>query len=218
MLYAHTIPRYGNALVHFDAAAERRLRNKIDLYVIPTVSILYLFCFIDRANVGTFLPFFSLSIWSLRFCEIGNARLAGLEKDLHLEGYDYNILLSIFYISYILFEIPGNMLCKYVGPGWFIPATALGFGIASLGTAFVDHLSSACGVRFVLGIFEAPMLPGIAYYLSRWYRRSELAFRLSLYIVMAPLAGKRCTQLLARSITDSCRRLWWTSCICYSQA
>jgi MFS family permease len=38
-------------------------------------------------------------------------------------------------------------------------------------------------------IFEAGLLPGIAYYLSRWYRRSELAFRLSLYIVMAPLAG-----------------------------
>lgn len=41
----------------------------------------------------------------------------------------------------------------------------------------------------VLGIFEAGMLPGIAYYLSRWYRRRELAFRLSLYIVAAPLAG-----------------------------
>lgn len=106
-----------------------------------------------------------------------------------MEGYDYNKLLSIFYISYILFEIPGNMLCKYVGPGWFIPATSLGFGISSLGTAYVGTLGQACGVRFVLGIFEAPMLPGIAYYLSRWYRRSELAFRLALYIVMAPLAG-----------------------------
>jgi len=41
----------------------------------------------------------------------------------------------------------------------------------------------------LLGMFEAGMMPGIAYYLSRWYRRSELAFRLSLYIVMAPLAG-----------------------------
>jgi sugar phosphate permease len=38
-------------------------------------------------------------------------------------------------------------------------------------------------------MFESGMMPGIAYYLSRWYRRSELAFRLSLYIVMAPLAG-----------------------------
>lgn len=161
---------HGRALVHFDAAAEAKLRMKIDLYIVPTVALLYLFCFIDRANVG-------------------NARLAGLEKDLHLVGYDYNKLLSIFYVSYIVFEIPANMCCKWIGPGWFIPATSLGFGIASLGTAFVHSLSAACGVRFILGVFEAGMLPGIAYYLSRWYRRSELAFRLSLYIVMAPLAG-----------------------------
>lgn len=72
---------------------------------------------------------------------------------------------------------------------WFIPAISLGFGIASIGTAFVTNLSAACGVRFILGVFEAGMLPGIAYYMSRWYRRSELAFRLSLYIAMAPLAG-----------------------------
>ena len=45
--------RYGHSLVHFDAAAEARLRLKIDLYVVPTVALLYLFCFIDRANIGT---------------------------------------------------------------------------------------------------------------------------------------------------------------------
>ncbi|KAK6439326.1 hypothetical protein LTR95_004471 [Oleoguttula sp. CCFEE 5521] len=162
--------RYGNALVHFDPVAERKLRLKIDLMIVPTVALLYLFCFIDRANIG-------------------NAKLAGLEKELHMAGYDYNIVLSCFYISYILFEIPANMLCKKIGPGWFIPGTTLLFGICSFGTAFVHNFSAMCGVRFVLGIFEAGMLPGIAYYLSRWYRRSELAFRLSLYIVMAPLAG-----------------------------
>lgn len=45
--------RYGRSLVQFDPAAEARLRWKIDLYVVPTVSMLYLFCFIDRANIGT---------------------------------------------------------------------------------------------------------------------------------------------------------------------
>jgi hypothetical protein len=59
---------------------------KIDLMIVPTVSLLYLFCFIDRANIG-------------------NARLAGLEKDLGLTGYDYNGVLSVFYISYIIFEV-----------------------------------------------------------------------------------------------------------------
>lgn len=106
-----------------------------------------------------------------------------------MQGNDYNEVLSIFYISYILFEIPSNIVCKWVGPGWFLPVISLGFGLSSLGTAFVHNQSQASGVRFLLGVFEAGMMPGIAYYLSRWYRRSELAFRLSLYIVMAPLAG-----------------------------
>ncbi|PSK46000.1 hypothetical protein B9Z65_4968 [Elsinoe australis] len=162
--------QYGRSLIEFDKAAESRLRLKIDLYIVPTVALLYLFCFIDRANIG-------------------NARLAGLERDLGMRGLDYNKLLSYFYIPYIIFEIPSNMMCKWVGPGWFIPALTLLFGICSICTAFVKTLPQAAAVRFLLGIFEAGMLPGIAYYMSRWYRRSELAFRLSLYIVMAPLAG-----------------------------
>ncbi|KAJ9663190.1 hypothetical protein H2198_000951 [Neophaeococcomyces mojaviensis] len=153
-----------------DAAAEARLRRKIDLYTVPTVAILYLCCFIDRTNIG-------------------NARLAGFEKDLKLKGYDYNIVLSIFYVSYILFEIPSNMACKLIGPGWYLPTLAVGFGIATVGFAFVRDIGAACGVRFLLGALEAGILPGVAYYMSRWYRRSELVFRLCLYIVMGPLAG-----------------------------
>ncbi|KAK4186369.1 putative transporter [Podospora australis] len=170
--YQTGLDAYGNSQVHLDpnSPAEKRLRWKLDLMLVPTVSLLYLFCFIDRANVG-------------------NAKIAGLEKDLGMSGYDYNALLSIFYISYILAEIPSNICCKWIGPGWFIPAISLGFGAVSIATAFVNNFSQAAAVRFILGIFEAGMLPGIAYYLSRWYRRSELTFRLGLYIVMAPMAG-----------------------------
>lgn len=99
------------------------------------------------------------------------------------------MVLSVFYISYILFEIPATITCKYIGPGWFLPATSLLFGGVSIATAFVKTKAAICGVRFLLGIFEAGMLPGIAYYMSRWYCRAELTFRLSLYVVMAPLAG-----------------------------
>lgn len=90
--------RYGHSLVQLDPKEEAKLRRKIDLYIVPVVSLLYLFAFIDRANIG-------------------NARLAGLEKDLGMMGNDYNIVNSIFYIGYILFEIPCVMLCKYIGPG-----------------------------------------------------------------------------------------------------
>ncbi|KAJ8116686.1 hypothetical protein OPT61_g1934 [Boeremia exigua] len=155
-----------------DAArqAERKLRLKIDLMVVPTVTLLYLLCFIDRTNIG-------------------NARLAGFEKDLNLKGYDYNTVLSVFYISYIIFEIPATICCKVIGPGWFLPATTLGFGICSIGTAFVHTRAQACAVRFLLGIFEAGVMPGCAYFLSRWYKRAELTFRLGLWMLMAPLSG-----------------------------
>lgn len=45
--------------------------------------------------------------------------MAGLERDLNMTGeYDYNQMLSIFYISYILAEIPSGIACKWMGPGW----------------------------------------------------------------------------------------------------
>lgn len=66
------------------------------------------------------------------------------------------------------------MACKWIGPGWFLPATTLGFGICSVATAFVHDIHQVSAVRFLLGMFEAGLMPGIAYYLSRWYRRSEV--------------------------------------------
>lgn len=93
----------------------------------------------------------------------GNAKIAGLEADLGMSGLDYNTLVSIFYVSYIIFEIPSNLACKWIGPGWFLPLVTLLFGVTSLGTAFVTTMPQAAAVRFLLGLFEAGMMPGIAY-------------------------------------------------------
>lgn len=148
-----------------------------------------MFAYIDRANIGKRSPGLHISNVDDHSQTLGNARLAGLERDLKLYGYDYNAALSVFYISYILFEIPCNILCKYVGPGWFIPSITLGFGILTTCTAFVTNFSTLCTIRFLLGIFEAGMMPGIVYFLSRWYRQNELTFRVSLFIISAALAG-----------------------------
>jgi hypothetical protein len=141
---------YGHALVEFDKAAESRLRLKIDLFIIPTVSLMYLFCFIDRANIGAYIAYHHY-LAQLITVEIGNAKLAGFEKDLGLEGLDYNIVLSVFFVSYIVFEIPSNLMCKWIGPGWWLPGIEIGFGICSVATAFVNNIHEACGVRFLLG-------------------------------------------------------------------
>jgi len=83
----------------------------------------------------------------------GNARIVGLEKDLGLKGYDYNKLLSIYFVSDVLFQIPWNVMCKIVKPGWWLPGISLGFGLTCLCMAFVHNFAQAAAVRFMLGKF-----------------------------------------------------------------
>ena len=66
-------------------AEEKKVRNKLDWQIVPMVTVLYLLCFLDRANIG-------------------NARIQGMEDDLNLYGYRFNWALSIFYIIYLLVE------------------------------------------------------------------------------------------------------------------
>lgn len=105
------------------------------------------------------------------------------------KSYDFNILLTAFYAAYAAFEIPSTTLTKMLGPGRWIPLMAFLFGLLSLANAFVTNFGSAVAVRFLLGVAEAGMLPSITYYLSRWYKKDELVFRLGLYLVAAPSAG-----------------------------
>ena len=76
---------------------ERRLMWKIDLHLVPSLCLLYILAFLDRVNIA-------------------NARLFSLEKDLHLTGNQYNICLVIFFVPYVIFEIPANYLLKKFRP------------------------------------------------------------------------------------------------------
>ncbi|GAA6032524.1 hypothetical protein JCM8097_004799 [Rhodosporidiobolus ruineniae] len=160
----------GRPLADFDPEAEKRLARKLDRRILPMVALLYLFCFIDRSNIG-------------------NARLAGLETDLGMTGYDYNTSLSCFYVAYTVFEFPCQMLNKWMGPGRSIPLLSTLFGLLTFCVAYVNSFGALCAVRFLLGISEGAILPGIALYLSRFYRKDELSWRIACYIVCAPGAG-----------------------------
>lgn len=151
-------------------AEERAVRRKIDWHLVPLVTILYLLCFLDRSNIG-------------------NARIQGLGKDLQLVGYQFNWSLTVFYITYMLVEVPSNILLKKIGPRWWIPFLVAGFGLVSLCTAFVHNFSQLMVARTFLGIFEGGTMPGIAFYLSCFYRRQELLFRIGIFVSAASMAG-----------------------------
>jgi hypothetical protein len=88
---------YSDSHITWTEEEETRVRRKLDLQIVPMVTLLYLLCFLDRSNIG-------------------NARIQGMEKDLKLVGYQFNWALSVFYIVYLLVEVPSNIILKRVGP------------------------------------------------------------------------------------------------------
>lgn len=99
-----------------DKEAERKLMMKLDLHVMPMISLLYMLAFVDRINIG-------------------NARIQGLEKDLGMKGTDFNVALFVFFIPYILFEVPSNIILRKIAP-----STWLSFIMLCWGEMKLSHL------------------------------------------------------------------------------
>lgn len=150
---------------------ETMIRRKIDWHTVPLVTILYMLTFLDRINIG-------------------NARIQGLAKDLDLDrNFRFNWALSIFYIIYLLVEVPSNMILKKIGARYFLPLLVCAFGLVSIFTAFVQDFGGLMAARAFLGVFEGGAMPGMAFFLSCFYKRNELLFRIGIFISAASIAG-----------------------------
>lgn len=89
------------------------------------------------------------------------ARLQGLEKDLGLKGDQYQIGLSLFFVSYILMQLPSNLMLNYCGrPSWYLGFFIIAWGLVSAVTSQVHNFSGILAMRFLLGVTEAPFFPG----------------------------------------------------------
>ena len=146
---------------------ERRVRRKLDIKLVLFVALLYLLSFLDRSNIG-------------------NAKIAGLTDDLHLDDNQYEWLLTIFYIMYILFE--WMSLCFKIFPAHiYIACCVCAWGVLASLQSLATSWAYLLVIRGFLGIGEAAFV-GIPIYLSFFFRREELAFRVGLFIAAAPLA------------------------------
>ncbi|KAH9920672.1 MFS general substrate transporter [Fomitopsis serialis] len=139
-------------------ALEKKLLRKLDLRL-SVLIVIYILNYIDRNNVSA-------------------ARLRGLEADLKLEGQQYDTLLSILYVGYILMQVPSNMLLDYMGrPSIYLPCCVILWGLISCLTGATTTFVGTLMTRFFLGFVEAAFFPGALFLLSKWYTRSELGLR-----------------------------------------
>ncbi|KAJ6087751.1 hypothetical protein N7467_006665 [Penicillium canescens] len=152
------------------AKIDRKLLWKLDLRLVPWLSLLYLVSFLDRTNIG-------------------NAKIVGLQKDLGMTNAQYNASLTIFFVSYSVFEPLTNVLLKRLRPSIFIPLIMMAWGICMTCMGVVKNYAGLMAVRWFLGLSEAGLFPGVGYFLSCWYKRSEFGVRMAIFFSAAALAG-----------------------------
>ncbi|KAF9452508.1 MFS general substrate transporter [Macrolepiota fuliginosa MF-IS2] len=130
------------------------------------------------------------------------ARLRGFEEDLGLEGKQFASILSILYVGYILMQIPSNMFLSSIDkPSIYLPCCTMVWGFVSLGTGFTTNYYSALFARFLLGFVEAAFFPGALFLIAKWYKRSELSQRTSLF-TCGSLISNAFGSLIASGILD----------------
>ncbi|TFK44118.1 major facilitator superfamily domain-containing protein [Crucibulum laeve] len=153
-----------------DETERKRVLRKADWHLLPFVSLLYLFSFLDRANIG-------------------NARIAGMEHDVELHGLRYNVVAAIFFIPYALCEVPSNICLKLMRPSRWIPSIMVAWGIVMTLMCLCHSYEGLIAGRFFLGLTEGGLFPGITFYLSLWYRRRDVAQRIAIFYSAATIAG-----------------------------
>ncbi|KAJ7761491.1 major facilitator superfamily domain-containing protein [Mycena maculata] len=149
---------------------DRKLVRKVDFRLIPILTLLYLLSFLDRTNIG-------------------NAKILGLTTDLHVAAPQYNTALALYFVAYVLFEVPANIILKRFNPQIWLPTLTLVWGIVSVCQGLVKNQAGLFGIRFLLGATEAGLFPGVIYLFSVYYRRHERSWRVAIFFGGAALAG-----------------------------
>ncbi|KAL1918496.1 uncharacterized protein VTP21DRAFT_3156 [Calcarisporiella thermophila] len=153
-----------------DPAKEAQLVRKLDMYLLPQLALFYLLSFLDRVNIG-------------------NANAARLSEDLNLSGAQFSGCVSIFFAGYVLFEVPSNLVVKKIGPARWLPFIMAIWSIITICQAAAKDFGSLFACRFFLGVAEAGLVPGILLFLTMFYKRKEMARRVTLYFSAGTFAG-----------------------------
>ncbi|MCK9580405.1 MAG: MFS transporter [Methanoregula sp.] len=149
-----------------DAAIGRNTVRKVTFRLLPFLFLLYVIAYLDRVNFG----------------------YAALEMNsaLGISAEMFGFLSGIFFIGYLLFEIPSNIILEHVGARIWIARIMITWGVVVIVTAAASSALELAALRFILGVAEAGFFPGLILYLTIWFRQQELAQAVALF--MAALA------------------------------
>ena len=150
-------------------SAEDIVYRKISWHVMPIVLIAYICAFLDRINIG-----------------YGQLQM---KHDLAFSDAVYGLGAGIFFVTYLLFEVPSNLLLEKIGARLSFLRIMVLWGLTSAATAFVTQAWQFYAIRLLLGMFEAGFFPGIILYLTYWYPSQRRGRVTGLFLFGMPITG-----------------------------
>lgn len=161
---------------HFDPKArwtyreETTVRRKTDWTILLWILVMFFALNLDRGNLA-------------------NAAADNLLDDLHLTTNDYNNAQNMYRIGFLIAEIPSQMIGKRLGPDRWIPIQIILWSLASGGQFFMHNRAGFFACRFFIGLFMGGFIPDSILYLSYFYTKSEMPFRLALFWFVDSMSG-----------------------------
>ncbi|KAB8259912.1 major facilitator superfamily domain-containing protein [Aspergillus pseudonomiae] len=146
----------------FTEKEQRKIIHKVDRRLVTGLGLLMGMCLMDRTNLGS-------------------ASIAGMSEDLGLEsGPKYSLVLLIFFVPYVLVQLPVNAIAQNLSPRHFSSGVTLCWGVLMVGAAFVDEWWHLMIIRALLGAFESSLYASLLPLLSAWYTRYDVHKRFSI--------------------------------------
>ncbi|KAK1526580.1 major facilitator superfamily transporter [Colletotrichum paranaense] len=155
--------------LHIDRAKEAKVVRKLDLYITPVLFIVYLSCFIDRANIG-------------------NVKVAGMPEEIGATNQQYPPAVSLF-VTYVPVEVPAVLLVKRFEPRFVLTVLCVIWSVTTVASGLIRNVGGLCACRLVLGVCEGSLFPSLNIYLTMVYERDEIKKRTSYLVSCMALSG-----------------------------
>ncbi|MFY3771712.1 Putative tartrate transporter [Providencia manganoxydans] len=149
--------------------------NKLYWRLLPFLALCYMFAYIDRINMGF-------------------AKLQ-MQDAINLSDAAYGLGAGIFFLGYVLFEIPSNLYLTKIGAKRTFVRIMILWGLTSASMMFVSSPTMFYILRFLLGVFEAGFFPGVIFYLTLWFPVQRMASAMALLMLAAPIGSIICGPL-----------------------
>ncbi len=151
-----------------NGSIEKSAMRKVYSRILPLTVVMYFLCYIDRINVS----FAALT----------------MNKDIGLDAWTYGLSSSAFYLGYVVFEIPSNLVMDKVGARLWLARIMITWGLASAATAAVVGPNSFLAIRFLLGVGEAGLFPGTILLFTYWFPDSYRARIIGAFTLALPVS------------------------------